>query len=178
MTHPHVRRLLALRASLLLVAGAVITFTAAYHDTVVSQWLFVGSVVAIAAGDLIVRMRSDQDRPARLHALFQGVLALLSVLATVVWLGNTAVLALTVTVWAALTAVLDVWAGWTLKNREDAREWTVAGIFAGLLAILLVLLPGNPVSVIGLFGGYAVVVGVYLAIAAADRVSPTEKASA
>ena len=68
MTHPHVRRLLALRASLLLVAGAVITFTAAYHDTVVSQWLFVGSVVAIAAGDLIVRMRSDQDRPARLHA--------------------------------------------------------------------------------------------------------------
>lgn len=178
MTQLHVRRLLAPRAALLLLAAVVITFTAAYHDTVVSQWLFASSVIAIAVGDLIARIRFDHDRPARLHAVAQVVLALLSTLATLVWLGNTGALALTVTLWAALTAVLDVWTGWSLKGRDDARELTVAGIFAGLLAILLVLLPGNPVSVIGLFGGYAVVVGVYLAIAAADRLSTTEKASA
>lgn len=174
-----VRRLFAVRAALLLLSGAIITFTATIHDTIVSQWLFIGTVGAVALGDLLVRLKSERARPARMHAAAQAVLAAVSIAVSLVLLGSTAALALTVTVWAALTAVLDVWTGWSLKARHDAREFTVAGILAGVLAVLLVLLPGSPVSVIGLFGGYAVVVGVYLAIAAVDRVpQPPEKASA
>jgi len=173
------RRLFAARAVLLLLSGVIITFTAALHDTVVSQWLFLGSVVLVALGDVLLRLRSDRARPALMHAVLQSVLAAASALATLTLLGNTVAFGLTVTVWAALTAMLDVWTGWSLKGRDDAREFSVVGVLAGVLAVLLVLLPGSPVSIIGLFGGYAVIVGVYLAIAAADRVPQSpEKASA
>lgn len=157
------------RATLLLVSGVVITFTAALHDTVFAEVLFALSVLLVSGVEVLTyRLGKVRSRIPR-DAVLRAVLALVAALVVLVTIGSFGALAITVIVWAAMTAIIDVSAGWKAQDVSYSRELRVTGILAGGLALLLVLIPGSPVSVIGLYGGYCFLVGVFLAIAAFDR---------
>lgn len=155
------------RAVALFLAGFVIAFTAPMHDTAFSTVLFVGTVLALALLDVLFAVLVVREQRLRTLALLRSAAAVLS---TVVLFAapSTQTLALIVTLWAAVTAVIEVWFGWASRTARDSRELLGSGIFAGIAAILLLVLPANPVSVIGVFGGYCFVVGTFIGIAAFD----------
>ena len=66
---------------------------------------------------------------------------------------------------AAVTGLLELVAG--LRRRGDAsrRDWMIVGGLTVVLAIVMLLIPADPVLAVGLLGAYAVIIGVYLAIA-------------
>lgn len=176
LPHPH-RIQFAVRATLFLVTGMLIAFTANLHDTLFSSVVFALSVLALVLAELIVGVLASRERKIALSTLLHTIIAVAAAVVIFVVPENLDVFALTVTIWAALTAVLEVWVGWLAKDSRHGRELRVTGIMAGLLALLTVLVPANPVSVLGLYGGYCFVVGVYLAIAAYDRGSVREQES-
>jgi uncharacterized membrane protein HdeD (DUF308 family) len=166
---PQHRRAFAYRAGALILTGAVITFTVEWHDTVVSELLFAASVLVTALAQMLSYRFGKKATKPPLHTLLQTLLALIVALVLIFTLGSFSVLSLTVLLWAAITAAIEVIAGWKSNDKIFGRELRISGLFAGVLAILLVVIPGSPVSVIGLYGGYSFVAGVYLAIASLDR---------
>lgn len=167
----------AARAALLILSGAAIAFTATLHDTLFSQTLFAISVLAVALGELIVGLSVAARRRVSALTVTQAILAILAAGSAVLVSNNLGLFALTVTLWAAVTALVEVWYSWSAARRSPGREIRIVGIMTGLLAVLLVVVPSSPASVIGLYGGYCFVAGVYMAIAAADRASETEAES-
>lgn len=163
-----------MRAALLVLAGAAITFTATLHDTAFSQLLFAVSVLVVALGELITGLGVAPRGRVSTLTVAQTVLAAGAAGATLLTSNNFGFFTLTVTLWAAATAIIEVWFSWKATRRSPGREIRVVGVITGLLAVLLVVIPSTPTSVIGLYGGYCFVVGVYVAIAAFDRVSETE----
>lgn len=159
------------RAVALFIAGFIITFTAAYHDTAFSIVLFVATVLAVGLLDLAL---SRSTKHHRRLAIARAVIAVLAALGLFVS-PTIKSFALVVTLWAAVTAVLEVWAGWASTNSSGNRELRWSGIFAGIAAILVLVLPATPVSIIGVFGGYCFVVGTFIGIAAFDPQAPTSQ---
>jgi hypothetical protein len=68
-------------------------------------------------------------------------------------------------IWAAVTAALELYAGYRHRDRAIAREWLTAGAFTALLAIVVGAFQVNDVYAVGLFGAYGAILGVYLVIA-------------
>lgn len=134
-----------------------------------SQTLFAVSVLTVAVGELIVSLLVATGRKLSALTVTQAAIALAVGVSIALTGGEFDHFALIVTLWAAATALSEVWFSWKAPQRSPALEIRVIGVFAGLLAILLIVVPSTPTSVIGLYGGYCFVVGVYLAIAAFDR---------
>ena len=72
-----------------------------------------------------------------------------------------------VTVWAALTGFLELYNGIRERSRDAAaRDWLIVGAITAVLALVLLLAPADAVLAIGLFGAWAVIVGVFQGIGA------------
>ena len=70
-----------------------------------------------------------------------------------------------VSVWAAVTGFVELFAGLRARGKvAAARDWIAVGALTALLAIVFLLLPPDAVTAVGLLGGYLVIVGVYLII--------------
>ena len=67
-------------------------------------------------------------------------------------------------VWAAVTGFIELYAGIRPRAHPGRRDWIAAGGFTALLAIVFLLLPPDAVTAVGLLGGYLVILGVYLVI--------------
>ena len=50
------------------------------------------------------------------------------------------------------------------SDRPAAKDWIAVGDFTALLALVFLIIPLDVVTAVGLFGGYAVMVGIYLVI--------------
>lgn len=186
ISNPH-RTQQFIRAVAFFIAGFVITFTAPYHDTAISIALFATTVLVISVLDVVLAMTlakafggSDGDSVGgsatannRSLAAIRLGLALLASL-PLIFVPTAQALAFVLTLWAASSAVVEVWFGWASRTRPGSRELRITGAFAGVTAILLLLLPDTPVSVIGVFGGYCFVVATFIGIAAFD---PQESSS-
>lgn len=79
--------------------------------------------------------------------------------------GGLSGLVLVLSVWASLTAALELYAGYRQNNRALAREWLTVGVFTAILALSISLFPVNDVYAVGLFGAYGAILAVYLVIA-------------
>jgi uncharacterized membrane protein HdeD (DUF308 family) len=72
-----------------------------------------------------------------------------------------------VSVWAALTGFCELYCGIRTRTQSAAaRDWLLVGGLTAVLAIVFLLIPADAVLAVGLFGAYAVIVGVYLGIGA------------
>lgn len=157
-----------LRAVPAIAAGLIITFTADHSPVVGLTMLAVfglGSSLVL----LVTALRMRTAEPVRgLHRGLSLVAALVGALAVAVLVSGAAGLALLLLLiggYAVLAGALEL--VWGIRHRDRsgfARDAVVIG--GGTLALALVLaFVGDPVSAVGFFGAYAVMLGVYLAIA-------------
>ncbi|MBK5237689.1 MAG: hypothetical protein JJE28_01105 [Actinomycetales bacterium] len=153
------------RAVPAIVAAAIITFSR-NHSAVVGLSVFggyaiVASVVLFVAISRIPLTGSDR--------IFFGVQAVVTWTSGIIALfnlgGGLSALVLVLSIWAALTAALELYAGYRHSDRAIAREWLTVGAFTAILAIIVALFPINDVYAVGLFGAYGAILGVYLVIA-------------
>lgn len=153
------------RAVVALVAAGVVTFTANHSATF---GLVVFGAYAILEGLLvgILSLRTVADRTVRRLFVAQGVIGLIAgVLALALSSSGLGLFLYLVSVWAALTGFLELYCGLRSRSKDAAaRDWIIVGAFTAVLAIVFLLIPSDSVLAVGLFGAYAVIVGVYLAI--------------
>lgn len=154
-----------LRSIALLVIGLAVTFTATLHE----QFSF--DLAVISAGLVLIgsvhfiewaKRRGTAGAPV---ALLLGLVA--AVFGVLVFtISNELTLAIFVAAWALISALLE-FVGMTVApgSRQDAPIIGAAGV---LLAITVLLTRSDLVAIIGFFGAYAIIAGVFLGIAAFD----------
>lgn len=158
----------AARAVIALAAAAVVTFTQGAHTAVFGLIVFgcfaVADGVATAALTLLVGPRSL----TRTLFVIQGAVGVVAgVLALALASSGLGLFLYLVTVWGALTGFLELYSGLRDRGRDAAaRDWLVTGALTAILALVLLLVPADALLAVGLFGAWAVVVGVFQGIGA------------
>ncbi|MFF1876501.1 HdeD family acid-resistance protein [Leifsonia sp. NPDC058230] len=158
------------RAVIALIAAAVITFT---RDAHTAQFgLIVFGVFAVLEGAVLVlsSLRTLADRLTRKLFLVQGAIGVLAgVLALALSGSGLGLYLFVVSVWAALTGFLELYSGLRSRTKDGAaRDWIVTGALTAVLALTFLLIPSDAILAIGLFGAWAVIVGVFQAIGGAS----------
>lgn len=153
------------RAAVAAVAGVVITFSPD-HGPAFGFAVFAGFAILSGAVALVIGLRTLAGR-GRTPALASAGVTLAA--------GVLALVALPV---AALLPFIALVAGWALVSGSlefssgrrgtglAARDAVIVGIGTALLGAVFALLPPHPVVSVGLLGAYAVMLAVFLAIAA------------
>lgn len=147
------------------VAAVVITFS---QDHSPEFGLVVFGVWAVVSGLIVgaLSLRLVTERGIRsLFAITAVVTVVAGLLALTVPGGGLPFLLYLVSVWAAVTGFVELFAGLRARGRSAAaRDWIAVGALTAILAIVFLLLPPDAVTAVGLLGGYLVIVGVYLII--------------
>jgi uncharacterized membrane protein HdeD (DUF308 family) len=106
------------------------------------------------------------DRVARGVLAAQAIISLAAgIAALLLWGSGIGVLLFIVTVFAALTGVLELYAGLRSRGAEPARDWLTVGAYTAVAALVFVLIPADPILATGLIGAYGIILGVFLLIA-------------
>ena len=178
------------RALIAAAAAVLITFSPD-HSAQVGLSVFSGFAI-VTALLLLLAAWSVYARKARWPVVTVGVIsAVAGLLASLGSLRSTALYFVVVIAWAALTGIVEAVAGFRALRfadrntpaRSDARDTATVGILTLVLAVALALVPsgfalqyyiadaGQSFTLtgitigVGVFGGYAAVLAVYLAIA-------------
>lgn len=154
-----------LRSVALLTAGIVITFSATMHEHLSFDLAVVAGALAVLG---VVHLVEAWQRRSRGGVAVAGALGVVSLLAAVLLttLGSEFALAVVIAAWALASALLEfLGAAVAPGTRQDA---TIVGAAGLLLALTVLLARADLVAVIGFFGAYAIIAGVFLGIAALD----------
>ncbi|WP_431219554.1 DUF308 domain-containing protein [Leifsonia xyli] len=159
----------AIRAVVALAAGALITFTRDAHTAAFGLVVFGAFAVIDGLATGILSWLFAGRRLTRTLFALQGAIGLVAgVLALVLSGSGLGLFLYLVTVWAALTGFLELYNGIRERSRDAAaRDWLTTGALTALLALVLLFVPADAVLAIGLFGAWAIVVGVFQGIGAA-----------
>ncbi|MRG59019.1 hypothetical protein GE115_03925 [Agromyces sp. CFH 90414] len=152
------------RGALALVPSIVITFLQ-IHSTALGQSVF--GVWALVAGAVVgaLTLRTVDDRVTRSLFATQGALTAAAGLLALIVTPNLGFLVVLLSSWAAITGILEIFAGLRARGRSQAaRDWLIVGGATALAAIAFLVFPFDPVSIVGLLGAYLVVIGVLLEI--------------
>jgi uncharacterized membrane protein HdeD (DUF308 family) len=152
------------RGILALLPAAVITFSPNHSPElgllVFGAWAVVSGLVV---GALALRLTPERG----IRSLF-AVNAVVTVVAGILAItigGGLAFLLYLVSVWAAITGIVELFAGVRARGTSPAaRDWIAAGAFTAALALVFLIFPLDAVAAVGFLGGYFVIVGVYLVI--------------
>jgi uncharacterized membrane protein HdeD (DUF308 family) len=154
------------RAIVAFVPAAAITFNA---DHSAEFGLLVFGAFALVSGLVtgLLSRKTVTDRRDRTIFAVQGVVGVVAgALALGLNTGGLGFFLYIVSVWAAVTGVLELYTGIRVRGRgQVARDWLVVGVLTALLALVFLLLPPHAVVAVGLLGAYLVIIGVYLVIA-------------
>lgn len=164
----------ALRATVLIIVGIVVTFSAPLHENFTfNRSVFLGSLLVLALVQTAVFL-SPKLRP---HMSQGGTASIFvdSMAAIFGFVGAVTVDSLThtVAVWALLSAIVVALTRRFATRTNDA--WAQAFLLLGL-ALAAEATRGDQVMLIGFFGAYAMIAGVFQAIAAADHTNRTTAA--
>lgn len=165
------------RAIVAFVPAAVITFNA---DHSAPFGLLVFGAFALVNGlvTVLLSWKTVTDRKDRRIFLIQGAVGVVAgVLALTVPAGGLGFFLYIVSVWAAVTGVLELYTGIRVRGRgQVARDWLIVGALTAVLALVFLLLPPHAVVAVGLLGAYLVIIGVYLVIAGVSLITPSADA--
>jgi len=155
-----------LRSVILLITGLVITFTPAHSAQFGLIALGVlGIVSAVGLGLASLGLPSTETGRG-LH-LWQALVSLV-VGALVLALHEAGMILLlwALVFWALLSGVAELFFGLRLtRGHALRRDWMTQGSMTLLLAVVVLFQPADSVAVVGFLGGWAIVQGVYMAIA-------------
>jgi len=156
-----------LRALPAVAIGLTITFTADHSPLLGLTMLGafgVGTAVVLA----LISLRMDRGEPARsLYrglALIAGLAGALAFIVVVSRGGGLPLLLLLVGGYAVLAGAFEL--VWGIRHRDRSpldRDAVIIGSGTLVLAVVLALV-GDPVSAVGFFGAYAVMLGIFLFI--------------
>ncbi|MCW4459118.1 hypothetical protein [Microbacterium sp. MPKO10] len=170
------------RAVIFAAAGLFTTFSRD-HSPHMGLMIFGAFTVALGITVGVLSFVTIGDRPMRRLVIAQSVMSLVA--GGVALAFNSSGLGtylLTVSIWAGLTGLLELYSGYRLVRRSAlSRDLLIAGGLTALLAIVFVLLPpdfqqtdggidnaplalNSSVMAVGVFGAYAAVMAVFLAI--------------
>jgi uncharacterized membrane protein HdeD (DUF308 family) len=170
----------AVRAVVALAATAVITFTRDAHTA--EFGLIVFGVFAIVDGlaTSVLTATSGLRGTTRTLFIVQGAIGVVAgVLALALMNSGLGLYLYLVTVWAALTGFLELYSGIRNRGRDAAaRDWLITGALTAVLAVAFLLIPSDALLSIGLFGAWAVIVGVFQGIGAVSLRSASRAVAA
>lgn len=152
------------RGILALVPAAVITFSQNHSP---DFGLLVFGVWAIVSGLVVgaLTLRLTTERGIRSLFVIVAVVTVAAGLLAVSVPGGLPFLLYLVSVWAAVTGFVELFAGLRARGRSAAaRDWIAVGALTAILAIVFLVFPLDAVTTVGLLGGYLVILGVYLLI--------------
>lgn len=157
-----------LRAVPALVVGLIITFTA-NHSPALGLSMLGAFGLATAVTATVSGLMVNAAEPLRsLHvglAVVAGVVGALAVVVLAVMGAGLGMLLLLVGGYAVLAGAYELVWGIRHRGRSPfARDAVVVGVATLALAVVLALV-GDPVSAVGFFGAYAVMLAVFLLIA-------------
>lgn len=154
-----------LRAVALLAVGLFIAFTATFHEQLafdVSVALGGLAIIGVVTAVEYWVLRGTAESwwvAARAVIAFAAAGALLAITDS---LGLSFIIA----IWAALTGVVTVMR--LVRRVQPPRVAVPSLLLSFALAVSVLLVRTDPVAIIGLFGAYAVIRGVFLGISAFD----------
>lgn len=170
------RPLVLVRALPALGVGLAITFTADHSSQVgLTAVGILGLTTALAV--VVGALRLPRGEALReLHLGLGVVYAIAGAIALLLPATRLSFLLLVLAGWSVIAGALEL--VWGIRHRTDhpfGRDALIVG--GGTLALAVVLgLTSDPVSAVGFLGGYAIVVGVFLVIAALSLVwGPSQK---
>jgi uncharacterized membrane protein HdeD (DUF308 family) len=152
------------RGLLALVPAVVITFS---QDHSAALGLLTFGAWAVVSGLVVgaLSLRFITDRGIRSLFAVNAVVTVVAGLLALTVPGGLPFLLFLVSVWAAVTGFVELYAGLRGRGRTSAaRDWIAAGAFTAILAVLFLLLPPDAVTTVGFIGAYLVILGVYLVI--------------
>ena len=153
------------RAAVLVAVGFAVAFTAPMHRQLdFDLWALGGGLALIGAATLLeyLALRGTAESwwvAARAVVAFAAAGSLLAVT-------DTFTMALVLALWAALTAVITVMR--LVRGVQPLKVAVPSLLLSIALAASALLFRDDAVAVIGFFGAYAIIRGVFLGIAAFD----------
>jgi uncharacterized membrane protein HdeD (DUF308 family) len=154
------------RASTLLAVGLAIAFTAG-HTAQFGLITFglMALVSSVTLGVLAVGLESS-TRARGLHIWQSLVSLVVGALAVGLSTSGTLFLLWVIVLWSLLVGVSELFAGLRLPAGSALRQdWIVQGAMTVLLALVVLSQSADSVAVVGFVGAWAMIMGVYLAIA-------------
>lgn len=155
-----------IRSFIALATGLTIAFTGGHNAQFGLIVFGVMAVVTSASLGLVTSLIRSSAQARGLH-LWQALVSLVvGVLAIGLSGSGTLFLLWAIVIWAILVGVAEVFAGWRLPSGAALRrDWLVQGLMTVVLAVVVLSQPADSVAVVGFVGAWAIIVGVYLAIA-------------
>lgn len=154
------------RSITLLAVGLAIAFTAGH--TAQFGLIAFGVMALVSSVTLgILAVGLDSSTRARGLHIWQSLVSLV-VGALAVGLSTTGTLFLlwAIVLWSLLVGVAEAFSGWRLPAGSALRQdWIVQGVMTVLLALVVLSQSADSVAVVGFVGAWAIIMGVYLAIA-------------
>jgi uncharacterized membrane protein HdeD (DUF308 family) len=153
------------RAIPAIVVALIVTFTP-NHSSVVGLLVF--GTFALASGFItgILSWRTLPAGTSRTLLVTQSIVAVVcGVLALALQSFGLGFLLYLVSVFAAITGIIELVAGLRAKGEAPAKDWVAVGGLTAVLALVFLLLPLTDLVAVGLFGAYGIVLGIYLVIA-------------
>ena len=164
----------ALRSLILIVTGLVITFTPGHTAQFGLVALgILGIVTAVGLG--LAALGLATTKTGRGLHLWQALVSLV-VGALVLALQEAGMILLlwALVFWALLVGVAEIFFGARLAQGDALRrDWMTQGGMTVVLAVVVLFQPADSVAVVGFLGAWAIVQGVYLAIASVALRFPT-----
>lgn len=165
MNHRPLGLAFILRAIPTLIAACVITFSRD-HGPVLGLVVFLSFAFLVAPTLLMTIVIVPLTGVSRTMVGVQSISTIAAgAVAAASLTGGLAALTLTMSIWAAITGAVELYAGIRCADRVVGREWTVLGVFTAIFAIIQAVLPLTDVYAVGIFGAYAMIVGLFLVIA-------------
>lgn len=159
------RIFLLARAVPALVAAAIITFSA-NHAVIVGQLVFMSFGFVLAPLYVWASFANPFTARVRRSFLAIGIASVVAAAVSAITIGQgLAAFTLTVGIWAAVTGLLELFAGWSSTIKDQSREMLLLGALTAVFGLVEAVVPLNDVYAVGLLGAYAAIVAVFSAIA-------------
>jgi uncharacterized membrane protein HdeD (DUF308 family) len=164
-THSKLGNAFILRAIPTLIAAGVITFSG-NHGAVIGLVVFVGYAFLVSPVLLLTIPMVPLTGVARITTGIQAISTVSAgAVAAATLTGGLSALVLVISIWAAITGAMELYAGYRSTDRVIARELLTLGALTAVLAIVIGVIPMNDVYAVGIFGAYAMIIGLFLVIA-------------
>lgn len=144
-----------------LLAAAAVTFSG-YHGAFVGIVVFIAYAALVTAALLVKALWTPMRGLTRNLVIVQAIaLSITGIIAAIVASPNLTNLVIILSIWLAISGAIELYLGYRETDRGVTRDYLFLGALSAILAVIIAVIRMNDVYVVGLFGAYLAVRGVY-----------------